>query len=1118
MKSILICSNKGAFNLRLPLLLCVAILSGCNIQGNVSKLDSGFRPGLSNASDTTNDSGSTNSAPVATDSSLSTNKDVVASSNLLATDANSDVLTFSIVSNPSHGSVSITNAITGAYTYTPTADYAGSDSFTFKANDSKEDSNTATISVTVNNSATAPVASSITPAAFNEDTQSGPITLSYTDPQGDLATACTLSSLSGVTETQACSCDWAGVCTVKVTGTLNTNGAASFSYTVTAGGETSNTENATLTINPVNDAPTLTSISTLTSATEDTPFTISYATLAAAGDEADVDGDAISFRVEAVSTGTLTKGGVAVTPGSTLLSTGESLVWTPSANANGTLNAFTVKAYDGTTVSSSAIQVQVSTSAVNDAPVATAQSISTGVSTTYTSNGTTKPNLGGTDVEGSALTCAIGATASHGTATVNSDCSFSYVPTAAYTGTDAFTFTVNDGALTSAAATISILVATDLTDDDNSSTGFAGATSSVGTVWDSTNSYLRLSTTTNNAELDETWTPQWNSVVGYWKMNGANGSTTFTDSATGKVSTAGSGLQVSTAESKLGGASGQFGSSSTANLKVTGSTDFNFGTGDLTISGWVKQITSARFYFFDIGSNGAALSLTPSSGTIACYNGSWILSTNITSWNGLVWHHYVLTRVGDTWSFYLDGVLATSNTLSTTFGSTSTLTIGDYGGGGYAPNGYIDDFAVWKGVGLTATEVQTIYSRQSAKYSGSLVSRVMDYGSSTSWSGLKWLTTLPFYKELTGDANGSGSITSADSEASADYSSLVGSTGATSDDDLMSNLGGLWHMNESSWSSAGDIKDYSGNGNNGTATGSATPTVTGGVFGGAGKFSSATNGRVAFANSSALSPGTSDFSVSAWVMLISVPTIGSIYQDYGTTTANDVNLYVTATNGYPVFYIRDGSSNAATYASTTSLLDNTWHHLVGVRRGTVAELYLDGTLLGSASNASLGNVDTSGGGVPVIGRVNVSNGNYLNSYVDEVAVWRRSLHANEIKQLYRRGANRIKYQVRTCSAADCSDGAEWIGPDNTNGTYFSELYNFAPYNYDTNNCSATNLILTGSPSLLFDCFTGALSNLAPQQYFQYRAILESNDTSTNCNYGSGNTWCSPELRSVEAKP
>ena len=45
-----------------------------------------------------------------------------------------------------------------------------------------------------------------------------------------------------------------GVCTVGVTGTLNYIGAASFDYTVNDG-DVSNVVTATLTIDPVNDAP-----------------------------------------------------------------------------------------------------------------------------------------------------------------------------------------------------------------------------------------------------------------------------------------------------------------------------------------------------------------------------------------------------------------------------------------------------------------------------------------------------------------------------------------------------------------------------------------------------------------------------------------------------------------------------------------------------------------------------------------------------------------------------------------------------------------------------------------------------------------------------------------------
>ncbi len=60
-------------------------------------------------------------------------------------------LTYQLVTQPAHGTATLTNASTGAFTYTPTAGFSGSDSFTFNAKDSAGTlSNTATESLTVN--------------------------------------------------------------------------------------------------------------------------------------------------------------------------------------------------------------------------------------------------------------------------------------------------------------------------------------------------------------------------------------------------------------------------------------------------------------------------------------------------------------------------------------------------------------------------------------------------------------------------------------------------------------------------------------------------------------------------------------------------------------------------------------------------------------------------------------------------------------------------------------------------------------------------------------------------------------------------------------------------------
>ena len=87
-----------------------------------------------------------NDAPVATEQSLSTIEDISLEIVLEGTDPESDSLTFSVIDNPTNGTVTLNET---KVTYVPNAGYFGSDTFTFKANDGTVDSEKATISITV---------------------------------------------------------------------------------------------------------------------------------------------------------------------------------------------------------------------------------------------------------------------------------------------------------------------------------------------------------------------------------------------------------------------------------------------------------------------------------------------------------------------------------------------------------------------------------------------------------------------------------------------------------------------------------------------------------------------------------------------------------------------------------------------------------------------------------------------------------------------------------------------------------------------------------------------------------------------------------------------------------
>ena len=101
----------------------------------------------------------TNTAPTVTDDAWSMVQDrtlVVAASGVLANDTDPEGQPITVaaprpVGGPSHGSLTL-NA-DGSFTYTPVADYSGTDSFTYKATDGFLTSTTATVTITIASSA-----------------------------------------------------------------------------------------------------------------------------------------------------------------------------------------------------------------------------------------------------------------------------------------------------------------------------------------------------------------------------------------------------------------------------------------------------------------------------------------------------------------------------------------------------------------------------------------------------------------------------------------------------------------------------------------------------------------------------------------------------------------------------------------------------------------------------------------------------------------------------------------------------------------------------------------------------------------------------------------------------
>lgn len=192
-------------------------------------------------------------------------------------------------------------------------------------------------------------------------------------------------------------------------------------------------------------------------------------------------------------------------------------------------------------------------------------------------------------------------------------------------------------------------------------------------------------------------------VVTLLHMDGANGSTTFTDSElTPKTFTANGAVTISTTQTKFGTASGSFPGSSGDNVTAADSADWDFGTGDFTIDFWVYFSTvSTTQYLVDVGNGiqNKGVCIAFEQPKLAVYvnglqpiNYSWSPSIN-------TWYHIAVSRLGSTLNAFIDGTIVSSvGNSSDITGSTEGLKVGDRNFSTSFPLiGFMDELRIVKG-------------------------------------------------------------------------------------------------------------------------------------------------------------------------------------------------------------------------------------------------------------------------------------------------------------------------------------------------------------------------------------------------------------------------------------
>ena len=184
-----------------------------------------------------------NSAPRANNQTVTTPEDAARNLTLSAFDLDHDPLLYTVLTQPTNGTLSGTNA---NLIYTPKPNFFGADSFTFRANDGLLNSATATVAIVVTPVNDPPSASSQI-VTTDEDTPL-PIILSAYDADGDVLTFTLAPPAHGTLSGTAPN--------LVYTPQANYFGADLFTYTVTdSSNAVSQLAAVSITVRPVNDAP-----------------------------------------------------------------------------------------------------------------------------------------------------------------------------------------------------------------------------------------------------------------------------------------------------------------------------------------------------------------------------------------------------------------------------------------------------------------------------------------------------------------------------------------------------------------------------------------------------------------------------------------------------------------------------------------------------------------------------------------------------------------------------------------------------------------------------------------------------------------------------------------------
>ncbi len=383
--------------------------------------------GISNA--TTLNFQVSNSAPVASPDSASVLEDNAVDIRVLTNDTDLDselnAASVSVVTAPLNGNTSV-NTGTGVITYTPKANFNGSDSFTYAVEDVFSAlSNVATVTITVTPVNDAPMA--VADLANTPEDNAVSIDVAANDTDIDVGDSVDPNSIVIV---QAPAHGTAELVNGQVLYTphLDYNGSDSFSYTIVdQNGATSNVATVIVNVTGVNDLPVAAKDTAIVAEDESVDIDV-------LANDSDVDGTLQNTRVQVLSNPANGTTSVDALTGV--------ITYTPTANFHGS-DTFTYVVQDNDGGTSNQATVTVTVTSVNDAPLANPDTAVLLEDTAHTIN-----VLGNdADIDGALVPASVQVVtaAGEGSTSVNTLAgAIVYTPNENFNGSDSFTYRVQD--------------------------------------------------------------------------------------------------------------------------------------------------------------------------------------------------------------------------------------------------------------------------------------------------------------------------------------------------------------------------------------------------------------------------------------------------------------------------------------------------------------------------------------------------------------------------------------------------------------------------------------------------------------------------------------------------